>query len=270
MPGEAERATETAQARQARLTVSPSILLPVAGAVLVLLVWFFFTALKIVPPLLVPSPRVAFARLWWVVRTGDILPDVAATLWRWGAGYAIGCAVGVPVGLLIGRLRWLYQLSFPMLDFFRSLPVTALFPLFLLLFGIGDGSKIGMAFAATLFVVILNSAYGVLQATQTRIRAAKVFGASSWQIFRWVIFFEALPQTLIGMRTALSLGLIVVIVSEMFIGTEFGLGQRVYDAYTVNLTEELYAVLLLTGFLGYAMNRLFIFAEGRIVFWTGQ
>jgi NitT/TauT family transport system permease protein len=75
---------------------------------------------------------------------------------------------------------------------------------------------------------------------------------------------------MVGMRTALSLALIVVIVSEMFIGTQVGLGQRIFDAYTVNLTEELYAVLLLTGFLGYLMNRLFVAAEGRIVFWAGR
>ena len=64
--------------------------------------------------------------------------------------------------------------------------------------------------------------------------------------------------------------LIVVIVSEMFIGTRVGLGQRIYDAYTVNLTEELYAVLLIAGLLGYGINHLFALAESRIVFWTGR
>ena len=185
-------------------------------------------------------------------------------------GYATGCLVGVPLGLLVGSSLRLYRSTLPLLDFFRSLPVTALFPLFLLLFGIGEEAKIAMAFASTVFVVALNSAYGVLQAQRARIKAARVFGASRWQIFRWVIFFEALPQTLVGMRTTLSLSLIVVIVSEMFIGTKWGLGQRIYDAYTVNLTEELYAVLLVTGLLGYLSNRLFMAIETRLVFWTGK
>jgi NitT/TauT family transport system permease protein len=217
-----------------------------------------------------PSPGKAFARLGELVWSGDIFPDFNASLWRWTTGYAIGCLMGVPLGLVLGTSSVIYRASFSLIDFFRSLPVTALFPLFLLLFGIGDNSKIAMAFAATVFVVILNTAYGVVQAQKTRIRAARVFGASSWQVFKWVTFFEALPATLVGMRTSLSLALIAVIVSEMFIGTQKGLGQRVFDAYTVNLTVDLYAVLLFCGFLGYIVNRLFVQLEKRIVFWTGK
>jgi len=245
------------------------LLLPIFGPLALLGFWFLVTETGLVPPLLLPSPGAAFGRLYELLSSGDLIPDINASLWRWAAGYAVGCAVGIPIGLLIGISPRLYQSSFFLLDFFRSLPVTALFPLFLLLFGIGDASKIAMAFAATVFVIILNAAYGVLQAQKTRLRAARVFGASRWQLFRWVIFYEALPQTLVGMRTALSLALIVVIVSEMFIGTQAGLGQRVYDAYTKNFTEELYAVLVFIGVLGYLVNRLFVASERRIVFWVG-
>lgn len=233
-------------------------------------IWFLVTLLRFAPPVLVPSPAAALQRLGQLFVRENLMWDIAATGWRWGAGYVLGCLVGVPVGLLLGNSRRLYEAAYPTLDFARSLPVTALFPLFLLLFGIGDDSKIAMTFAATVFVVILNSAYGALQARQTRLRAAQVFGASPSQIFRWVVFFEALPQTLAGMRTALSLSLIVAIVSEMFIGTQLGLGQRVFDAYTVNDTPKLYAVLLLIGFIGYLMNFCFVKLENRVVFWAGK
>jgi NitT/TauT family transport system permease protein len=121
-----------------------------------LVLWFAVTALRLAPPLLIPSPAAAFGRLYALLISGSLIPDVGASLWRWAAGYALGCAAGVPIGLLIGSSPWLYRSSFPLLDFLRSLPVTALFPLFLLLFGIGDSSKIAMAFAATVFVVILR------------------------------------------------------------------------------------------------------------------
>lgn len=244
--------------------------LPLLGPLAMLIIWYAVTILNLAPPLLVPSPNAAFARLYELLATGDLLPDIASSLWRWFIGFLIGCIVGIPIGMLIGSSKWVYQSSFFVLDFLRSLPVTALFPLFLLLFGIGDSSKIAMAFAATVFVVILNTAYGVLQARKTRIRAATVFGASKWQLFKWVIFFEALPQTMVGMRTSLSLALIVVIVSEMFIGTQTGLGQRVFDAYTKNLTEELYAILVIMGVLGYIFNRLFVMLEKKVVFWVGE
>jgi ABC-type nitrate/sulfonate/bicarbonate transport system permease component len=191
------------------------ILLPLTGPLVLLVVWLIVTKLQLVPPLLVPPPNEAFSRLADMLLSGDLLPDIFASVWRWAVGFATGCLVGVPIGLLLGTSPLLYRASFSLIDFFRSLPVTALFPLFLLLFGIGDSSKIAMAFAATVVVVILNSAYGVLQAQKTRIRAAKVFGATRWQVFRWVTFFEALPQTFVGMRTSLSLALIVVIVSDV-------------------------------------------------------
>ena len=246
------------------------LVLPLLGPLLLLASWFLASSLGLVAPLLLPAPQVVLKTLASLLRSGSLFRDIGASLWRWGMGYATGCLVGVPLGLLVGSSLRLYRSPLPLLDFFRSLPVTALFPLFLLLFGIGEEAKIAMAFASTVFVVALNSAYGVLQAQRARIKAARVFGASRWQIFRWVIFFEALPQTLVGMRTTLSLSLIVVIVSEMFIGTKWGLGQRIYDAYTVNLTEELYAVLLVTGLLGYLSNRLFMAIETRLVFWTGK
>lgn len=258
------------QAVDAPYTQGMQFGLATAGPVCLLIIWQLVTMLDVVPRLLMPPPGTTLGRLWAMLQSGDLFPDIGASLYRWGAGYLLGCIVGVPMGLLIGTTRWLYQSSFFLLDFFRSLPVTALFPLFLLFFGIGDSAKIAMAFTATVFVVILNSAYGVQQAKKSRLRAAKVFGASPSQIFRLVVFFEALPQTLVGMRTSVSLALIVVIVSEMFIGTQLGLGQRVYDAYTRNLTEELYAVLVLTGILGYLINRLFIVAERRMTFWVGE
>jgi NitT/TauT family transport system permease protein len=240
------------------------------GPLVIIAVWAVATNLRLVPSLLMPTPQDAFARLATLLWTGDIGPDIRASLWRWLSGYTLACVLGVPLGLLLGGNLVLYRATFPMVDFLRSLPVTALFPLFLLLFGIGDHAKIAMAFAASVFVVVLNSAHGVLTAQKTRVRAARAFGATDWQIFKWVTFFEALPQTLVGMRTALSLALIAVIVSEMFIGTQKGLGQRVFDAYTVNLTVDLYAVLLFCGFLGYVVNRGFQAVEMRIVFWTGR
>lgn len=245
---------------------------PLIGPVVVLIIWFLVTAgdSPMAPALLLPSPGDTFGYLWGLLATNDIGPDISASLYRWAMGYALGCLAGVPIGLLIGSSRQAFESTYVTLDFFRSLPVTALFPLFLLVFGIGDSSKIAMVFAGTFPVVVLASAYGVMNAAKTRIRAARTFGASRLQIFRWVIFFEALPQTLVGMRTSLSLALIVVVVSEMFIGTRVGLGQRIYESYTVNNTVELYAVLLLTGLLGYAMNRIFLALEKRIVFWAGR
>jgi len=244
--------------------------LTLTGPCALLVVWFLASSVFHINPLLLPSPQETVARLWALCARGDILPDVRASAIRWLGGYALGCAAGIPIGLLMGAYRRVYESLEFLVDFFRSLPVTAMFPLFLLLFGMGDSSKIAMVFAATVFIVILNSAYGVFHTAPARVKMARTFGASRLQIFFRITIFEALPSALVGMRTALSLSLIVVVVSEMFIGTKEGIGQRVFEAYQKNVPDTLYALILFLGLVGYVTNKVFVFAEKRMAFWAGK
>jgi len=201
---------------------------------------------------------------------GQLLADILATAQRWLIGYVLGGAAGLCVGLAIGSSRRLYDSTEFLIEFFRSLPVTAIFPLFLLLFGIGDGSKIAMVFAATVFVVILNAAYGVFHASPARRAMARSFGATPIQVFVRVTLPDALPQAAIGLRTALSLSLIVVVVAEMFIGTETGLGQRIYNSYAIDAISSMYAVILLLGVFGFVVNKSFIACERQAFRWVGK
>ena len=139
-----------------------------------------------------------------------------------------------------------------------------------LCFGIGDSSKIAMVWVGVIFIIIVNSAYGVMQAPKKRLQMAKSFRANRWKIFHDIVIWEAIPQTVVGMRIALSTALIVVIISEMFIGTQYGIGQRLYDAYSKSLVEELYSMILIIGSIGYLANKLFLIAEQRLLFWVGK
>src|SRR5207237_10427426 len=124
--------------------------------------------------------------------------------------------------------------------------------------------------AARLFVSTLNPAYGVMQRKAVRSQVAILFGASRWQLLSEIVFWEALPQTIIGLRIALSYALIVEIVCEMFMGSQKGLGQRVFEAYNTYLIVELYSIILLVGLTGYLLNKLFVLVESRIVHWVGK
>jgi len=240
------------------------------GVALILLAWSFFHYTAIASPLLLPSPVRSIQTMFEYLSSGMIYTDLVMTGYRWGVGYLGGIATGIPIGLLMGSSRRVNSaLEFPV-DFFRSLPVTALFPMFLLAFGIGDASKIAMVWAAVIFVMIINSFYGVTQSSPRRRLMARIYGATEFQIFTQITFYEALPQIIVGMRLALSTSLIVVIVSEMFIGTQFGLGQKVYDLYSKNLVTNLFAVLLLMGVIGYLLNKIFVYFESKIIFWVGK
>jgi NitT/TauT family transport system permease protein len=109
-----------------------------------------------------------------------------------------------------------------------------------------------------------------MNARQSRLLAAKVMGASPWDIFKDVLFWESLPQIFIGLRTGISLSLVIVIVAEMFIGTENGLGKRIIDTQQLLNIKDMYASILLTGIMGYCLNMLFRFTEKKIVHWSGR
>lgn len=243
----------------------------IAGFLLLPSVWWLSAdILQIASPLLLPSLKTVIERLFTMVIQGSFFDDLIVTLYRWVIGFSAGISCGVLVGLILGlstRLRRL--LEFPM-EFIRSMPITAIFPLFLIVFGIGDPSKIAMAFTPTFLLMVVNTTYGVLLSDATRRRMASVFGATRLQIFRFIVVMDALPQIFVGLRLALAQSLIVVVVSEMFIGTDYGLGQRVYDSYLTNSVPTLYALLVILGVVGYLLNKLLLIIESSFIFWTGK
>jgi len=145
-----------------------------------------------------------------------------------------------------------------------------LIPLFLLIFGVSDVNKVAIAAFGALLIVLFNSAYGVMNARKQRIMAAKVMGASRWQIFKDVLIWESLQPTFVGLRSAVSMALVIVIVAEMFIGSDNGLGHRIIDAQQVMNVKSMYSAILAAGILGYTLNVLFLIIERRVVHWSGR
>lgn len=240
------------------------------GTLSLLLIWWILAQMKLINPLLFPGPLETLASLWSSLWQGDMLRDLALTLYRTLYAFGIAAIFGIPVGIILGTSDRIYHSFEFLIDFFRSTPATAMFPLFLVIFGIGDFSKIAVAAFASWLLVLFNVAYGVMNAKKTRILAAQVMGASRWRLFLDVVFFETLPQTLIGLRTAVSLTLVVIIVAEMFIGSTHGMGQRIIDAQQVFDLTQMYASILATGIMGYTLNQLFLSLEARFVHWKGN
>ncbi len=176
----------------------------------------------------------------------------------------------MPIGVALGSSEKLYRSVEFLIDFFRSTPASALIPLFILFFGVSDFSKVVIAAFSALLLMVFNSAYGVINAKQSRILAAKVMGANRWRIFKDVLLLESLPQTFIGLRSGISIALVIVIVAEMFIGTDQGLGKRIIDAQQILNVQDMYASILVTGILGYFLNMLFLMLEKRFIHWSGK
>lgn len=240
------------------------------GPIILFLIWLTISLSGLASTFFLPSPASTIGELIRLLATGVIIPDIFATLVRVAISFLIALVLGLPCGLVLGSSHKIYESLEFVIDFFRSIPATAMFPLFLLVFGITDSSKIAVAAFASFLIILFNTAYGVRHAKKSRVFAAKLMGASKIQIFKLISFWETLPQTFAGIRIAISLSLIIIIVTEMFIGTTLGLGRLVIDfQYTYNI-PGMYAVILLTGLVGYLINLIFIIIEKRFAHWTGQ
>ncbi|MBA4742296.1 MAG: ABC transporter permease [Azoarcus sp.] len=244
--------------------------IPLIGPAFVIAIWALSAHLDWVSDKLLPGPWATFANLVESLVSGSMIRDALATLKLTSTALGIAVVLGLPIGIVLGSNRSLYRSFEFVIDFFRSTPATAMFPLFLLIFGIADSSKISVAAFAAWLVFVFNVAYGVMNAKQTRILAAKVMGASRMRIFRDVMFFESLTQTFVGARMAVSIALVVIIVAEMFIGSIDGMGHRIIDAQQVYDLEGMYASILVTGIIGYGLNLIFLGLERWLVHWAGR
>jgi len=230
------------------------------------LIWWLIAAFNLADSFFFPGPKETLIALVNLLG-GDLVKDILATLSRTMQSFALATIIGVPLGLLLGKAENAYRSIEFIIDFFRSTPATALFPLFLLVFGIADASKIAAATFGGLLIILFNTAYGVINSKKIRILAARLAGASRWQIFRWIVFWESLPQTFVGLRNAISLTLTIVVVTEMFVGTNVGIGRRIIDFQVVFNIPAMYAAIIAAGMMGYLLNYCLRAIEQRLVHW---
>lgn len=244
--------------------------LPAVGVVGLLAIWSLVTWQQWVDPVLLPSPLATFASLWHGMDGGPLGFDFVKTVYRTAASTLIAAVIAIPLGIVLGSSERLYRSLEFVINFFRSTPASAMFPLFLVLFGVGDETKIAVAAFGAALVILFNVAYGVMNARKTRLLAAKVMGASELRILFDVMLLESLPQTFVGLRNGVSLALVIIVVAEMFIGSQDGLGHSVFEAQQLFDMPRMYAAIFAAGALGYGLNLLFLLIERRFVHWSGK
>ncbi len=244
--------------------------LPFVGPVMLFIIWDLAVRTGFIKAILLPPPVDAIGALLSGLAGGPLMSDFLMTVWRTVQAFMIAAVVGMPLGVLLGSNEKAYRSVEFLIDFFRSTPSSALIPLFLMIFGVSDINKVAIAAFGALLIVVFNSAYGVINARKQRVMAARVMGATRWQVFKDVLVWESLQPSFVGLRSAVSMALVIVIVAEMFIGADSGLGNRIINSQQVMNVKDMYASILAAGALGYALNVLFLMIERRIVHWSGR
>jgi taurine transport system permease protein len=183
--------------------------------------------------------------------------------------FLIATIVGVPLGLLMGRLPVFGAILDPFVQFLRPLPKLALIPLVIVWFGIGEFSKFFLIFLSTLLTVVVSAAAAVQTVPVGRIRAAQSLGATERQLFRYVILPSAVPEIFTGIRVAIGIGWTTLIAAEM-IAASSGLGWMVMNASSYLRTDVVMLGIVFLGAIGYFLDVALVKAQRRIVHWTGQ
>lgn len=192
-----------------------------------------------------------------------------ASLYRIVLGFGLGVFFGVLGGIIIGKSRISGGFEC-IIDFFRSIPAPALIPIFLLLFGIGNSAKIALTTFLVCLWMAVHTSYGIKNGNHERILVAKIIGLSRIKILLHLTIPEALPHISAGIRSSISLSLILTILTEIVIGADKGLGQRVIDYQLFYKISDMYAVILLTGLLGFIFNTSFLMLEKRLIHWKND
>jgi NitT/TauT family transport system permease protein len=233
-----------------------------------LALWALLAGAHLLPAVLIPPPWAVAGVLVNGGAMALVAGDLGLTLLRLAAGFVVGGVVGVVAGIAMGRSERVFSMMDFLVSFCGAIPIPALFPLFLVLFGIGEASKFAMIVWATSIIVLVDTLYGVHACSAVRQRFARTLGATELQIIRTIVIFESLPAIFAGLRTGLAVALLATLVSEMFLGTTSGLGHRILESALVYDTPLMYFTIILTGLIGYGLNQGFSLIEKRLLAWS--
>jgi ABC-type nitrate/sulfonate/bicarbonate transport system permease component len=204
---------------------------------------------------------------WDVLRsealTEDILPSVARAL----AGFVVGSAAAIVVGVVLGWWRALEPWTTAPLEFLRAVPVPALVPLAVALYGSTNAMKVGVIALGAFWPVLLNTVDGIRRVEAGYVESARVYTTgSSVAILRRVVLPAATPQIMTGLRIGLAISLILMVVSEMF-GASSGLGYLVLQSQRLFALTSMYAGVVILAVIGLLLTALFSAFEKRALVW---
>ena len=240
-----------------------TLLLTIVSLLIAFLVWQFLSTV-LFNPFLIPPPLEVFRTAIPMILSGEILADVTISMSRVLVGFLVGSLIGIVGGVLLGRIRLLHDLFDPIIELLRYLSPTAMIPIAVIWFGIGEMSKYFLIFWGTLFIVLINTIAGVWRAPIARQRAAECLGANHLQIFLLVIIPSSVPYIVTGMRVAMASSFMSIIPAEI-LAADSGIGYLLQKSSMLLQTNRIFVALLTICILGFVVDRIFRFFVDRVL-----
>ncbi len=240
--------------------------LPALITLLFLGVWELLSRAGWISRLFFPAPTTILATLFELIVNGKLAPNLGATIGRLSLGFLLGGSAGLILGLTMGWWPRLRAVADPIIAALHPIPKIAIFPLIMIVFGIGEASKVVAIAIASFFPLLISSMAGVRQINPIYFEVTKNYGAGRWKTFSRVVVPGSLPMILSGVRLALNVALVITIAVEL-VSANQGLGVMIWFAWQTLRIEDLYAALVVTSALGVSINMGLLLLSRRIAPW---
>jgi len=241
--------------------------LPYLVPVIVVALWQLASSTGWISSRIMPSPAAVVVAFWQTTISGQLPKDILVSAGRAFAGLFVGGAIGFLLGIANGISRLSEKLTDTTLQMIRTVPHLAMIPLVILWFGIGEESKLFLTSLGVLFPVYLNTYHGVRNVDRELIEMGRVYGMGNWTLFRKVIFPGALPSIFVGLRYALGIMWLTLIVSES-IAASSGIGHMANNAREFMMTDVVVLSLVIYAVLGKLADVVARALERRALRWN--
>jgi ABC-type nitrate/sulfonate/bicarbonate transport system permease component len=244
--------------------ISWRLLTALALPIVIVIVWGLGTMNERNP--FVPKPVNIVTDLFTVWVGPLLLEQVVPSLYRLAIGLGAAIIVGVLLGIVVGSSRVARKLTGPLFEFIRAVPPPVLLPVLLLVIGIGDETRIFLIFLGCLWPILLNTIDGVRSVDQVLADTTRTYGMQGWSRFRHFVLPASMPRIMTGIRLALPIAIILMVVSEMYAAID-GLGYQIMLFKQIFQTGPMWAGILIIGFIGILLAAVFRVVERRVLGW---
>ena len=244
-------------------------ILAVMSPLALLALWEITAQVGLLDTRFFPPPTRIASQFVELVQSGELLANTWVSLQRLFFGLLLGGIPALVLGLIMGLYRPIRAAIDPLIAATYPIPKSAVLPLILLIFGLGEMSKIVMVAIGVFFPVAINTIAGVLEIDRIYHDVSKNFGASRWQVFRTVALPGAMPLILTGVRLGIGLGLILIAIAEM-VGAKSGLGYMIWNAWQIFSVETMYVGILVISVLGVLFTVIMNELEQVIIPWRSD
>jgi len=246
-----------------------SVILGNGVLLLVLIIWQALWSAHKLSPLFMSGPSAIAIRFWDDLLHGHLLQDFAYSGKNFVIGFVLAAVAGIVLGVLIGWYKKLEMITAPFTNALYATPRVAMVPLIIIWFGIGMWSKVFIVFISAFFPILINTIGGIQAVDRDLLKCARAFCATDRQIFATVAIPGAVPFILTGIRQGVALGLIGVVVGEMFGGSQ-GIGFMVAYGGQTFATDTLFVGVLIIAFAGIVMSAAAEQLEKRFSRWRPE